>query len=137
MTVSITVPLSKKTLLDMDRVASEAMKVAQRRIEQECKKYIPVDTGRLRDSFEVDVSGDGVSLSWTAPYAYDVDRGALPHKIEPVSSEALRFTVDGKTVFAKEVSHPGFEGADFVRKVVQQARQIVVEEVEAAVKRLS
>lgn len=137
MVVSITVPLSKRIKLDLNKIGRDALERAKRRIEHETVGHIPVDTGRLRESFSVDVSGEGVRLKWGAPYAYDVDVGVGKHKIEPATAEALVFTVDGKTVYAKEVDHPGFEGRDYVDKVVQQARQIVVEEIEAAIGRAS
>lgn len=135
MTVRITVPLGRRQLVDLERVSNTALVQAKRRILQESIKFMPIDTGRLRDTFFVDISGDGLSLEWNAPYAYDVDAGFPPHIIEPVGKEVLKFTIDGKTIFAKRVKHPGFEGHNFVQKVVRQARKIVVEEIEAAMRR--
>jgi nucleoid-associated protein YgaU len=59
--------------------AKDAVKVLQDRT--------PVDTGELRDSWEIKEDADSVSLENDAPHAGIVERGARPH---PVSDEGRK-----------------------------------------------
>lgn len=45
--------------------------------------------------------------SSVAPYVTYLEEGTGPHDIFPTIKQALRFTVNGKMVFAKKVHHPG------------------------------
>lgn len=74
----------------------------------EMQDRAPVDTGALRDSLaqvnspgEVSVGTHGIS------YVVYVVEGTRPHAIEAKKSSTLVFKVNGMTVFAKRVQHPG------------------------------
>jgi hypothetical protein len=83
-----------------------------RQIGDVIKDFVPVRSGNLKNSLEVSIVNEGIRLTWSAPYAEYVDKGASPHIIEP-TGQALKFEAGGQTVFAKRVSHPGFAGLDF------------------------
>lgn len=40
-------------------------------------------------------------------YSAAIEYGTAPHEIRPNEQTALRFTKDGKEIFAKKVNHPG------------------------------
>ena len=80
------------------------------------RRRTPRKTGRLQASIKVFRFPGFVRVSPTAPYASFVEMGVKPHKIQPRKAKTLKFKVNGKNVFAKTVSHPGFSGRFFVRR---------------------
>jgi len=90
------------------------------RIAELMRERAPVRTGRLRQSIIVRLETGEVSVGPTVPYAPYVEYGTKPHIIRPVRAKALAFEVQGTTVFAKLVHHPGFAGRFFVREAYEQ-----------------
>lgn len=72
----------------------------------------PVDTGKLKNSIDVDSSGSANTVKITVQvtdaeadrYGLFNDRGTKPHKIRVKNASVL---TDGTTFFGKEVNHPG------------------------------
>ena len=89
------------------------------RLAEEMRERAPVRTGRLRDSIRVARIGRFRLVGPTVPYAPYVEFGTRPHVIRPRRARALRFEVEGRTVFAMYVRHPGFRGRFFVRRSVE------------------
>lgn len=79
---------------------------------------VPVKTGKLRGSLGVKVMSDRVVIgpdASIAPYAPYVEFGTKPHEIKPKSpGGVLVFKMNGKTVFARKVHHPGTQPQPFV-----------------------
>ena len=76
---------------------------------------VPVDTGELRNSLSVEVMGDRVRIGPQAPHGVYVEFGTAPHQIRPKSSTgSLRFTINGRVIYAKVVNHPGTRPQPFV-----------------------
>lgn len=91
-------------------------------IQELIRQNAPVRTGALRDSITIErVSTDTVLVGPTVPYAPFVEFGVVAHEIVPVKAQALRFQIDGETVFAKRVLHPGFEGRHFIKQSSEEA----------------
>ena len=96
------------------------------KIEATAKEYAPVDSGRLKDSIHVDVHGATMTIAADAPYAKFLEFGTAsrgefpgaPYKIRPRNASVLRFEVNGKVVFAKEVTHPGIAPQPYLRPAV-------------------
>ena len=108
------------TSAQADRIASQVLEVA--------KRNCPVRSGRLRNSGKVDgVTSRGMqaegTVSFTAPYAVFVHEGTRPHVIRPRYARALRFEMDGRTVFAAKVHHPGTAPNPFLANAVWQVRR--------------
>jgi hypothetical protein len=86
----------------------------------------PVRSGRLSRAIEGDPVrrvgpfqvASGVSVK--VPYAAAVHEGARPHVIRPRFARALRFEVQGRTVFASKVNHPGNRPNPFLRNAVHR-----------------
>lgn len=84
---------------------------ASNQIMAEMMVRAPVKTGKLRNSIGVKLEGDKVIIgpdAAVAPYAGYVEFGTKPHVIEPKNkSGVLVFKMNGRTIYAKKVHHPG------------------------------
>lgn len=91
---------------------------ASNQIVAEMLVRVPVDTGKLRGSIGVRISGDKVIIGPdenVAPYAGYVEFGTKPHDIKPKKAGGvLAFKVNGKMVFARKVHHPGTQPHPYV-----------------------
>jgi phage gpG-like protein len=91
-----------------------------------------VRTGRLRSSIGAELlPGSAVTIGTNVVYAriHEFGGRTRPMTIEPVRRTALRFTVGGRTVFAKRVSHPGshIPARPYLRPAVDQRRAQVLD----------
>lgn len=108
-----------------DRVIDNLIK-AQRNTAKDLLKDVklsaPVNTGAYRDSIqlsETTYDGEKIRTSvYTDATVVDsvgreynlgelIEYGTRPHLIEPARKQMLKFTIDGKTIFASHVFHPG------------------------------
>ena len=78
----------------------------------------PVDTGRLRGSIVIEEIDNGFIIGTNVEYAEDVELGTPPHLIVPKNKKALKFEINGETVFATRVNHPGTQGSHMFLKGV-------------------
>lgn len=79
----------------------------------------PVDTGNLRATGQMDVRTSGLvvsgSVEYTARYAAAVHEGRKALTIRARGGGRLKFVVDGRTVYAREVRQPARAGRPFLR----------------------
>lgn len=75
-------------------------------------------------------SSDGKSYN----LGYLLEMGTSPHIIRPVNASALRFEVNGKEVFAKEVNHPGTIAYNNYRNAMNAVRPEYQRKISEAVK---
>ena len=82
----------------------------------------PVDTGRLRVGNNMRVYTAGLiaygEVFNQVEYAAAVHNGARPRKIVPRTKKALKFTVNGQTIFAKSVNWPGMRPQPWLTKAM-------------------
>ncbi len=86
---------------------------------------IPVDTGLLRNSIRHDhirIQGMRATTFVSADqnYAAAVHDGTRPHLIRAKNKKALAFKKGGKTVFVKQVNHPGTKPNPFLFRAAKQ-----------------
>lgn len=63
-----------------------------------------------------------VQVISTNPHSILVHQGSRPHKIRPRrTGRFLRFEVEGRVVYAREVNHPGYRGNPFLTDALRQA----------------
>lgn len=82
--------------------------------------------GTLRDAIThtpVAPNGEGAGFQVQAPgiEAVTTAKGARPHVIRPVRGKVLVFQVDGSTVFARSVDHPGNTGTDWFNQALRNS----------------
>lgn len=79
----------------------------------------PVDTGNLRASGKMNVGARGAvvigQVEYTASYAAAVHEGRRALTIKAKGGGRLKFVVDGRTVYARQVHQPARRGRPFLR----------------------
>lgn len=97
-------------------------------------------TGKAAASVEMipaEIQGDVISGSvraggGVAPYLRPQEDGTQgPYEITPTSSKALMFLLEGKTIFAKNVIHPGLPARRPVGQTFDDFQPIIQEQLEA------
>ena len=84
-------------------------------LKSEMEARVPVDTGKLKQSIQIRVTGDKVIIGPDTEYAEYVEFGTKPHEIRAKKGKALAFRMGGQTVIVKSVKHPGTRAQPFVR----------------------
>jgi hypothetical protein len=90
-------------------------------------------TGKLAGSIRViptETTGDAITGGvlgggGAAPYAEGLEDGNPPHVIVPSTKQALMFQIDGKTIFAKRVNHPGNPPFLFMKGTLAENEAII------------
>ncbi len=96
-------------------------------IENDLKRNVPVRTGRLRDSITREVFENHAIVRTNSGYGRYVNDGTQPHIIYPKHGRFLRFEIEGKTIYAKRVRHPGFTGRHFVESTISESLPKIIE----------
>lgn len=118
---SLSVDISKYGNRVIDNLI-KAQRDTAKDLYKDVRLSAPVNTGAYRDSIkQSDTSFDGNTIR-TSVYTdatvtdslgreYNlgklIEYGTRPHLIEPVKAQVLKFTIDGQTIFASHVFHPG------------------------------
>lgn len=87
-----------------------------RRVQRNARRMAPGKMGRRVRA--VVVQGH-VRIESTHPATMFVINGTRPHVIRPRYRKVLKFTVSGRTVFARVVHHPGTKKNDFLTKALR------------------
>lgn len=76
-------------------------------MQKHAQAIVPVDTGFLMGSINIDFGALSFDLGPTADYGDVIERG-VPHPfvITAKAGGMLHFVIDGKDIFAKSVTHP-------------------------------
>lgn len=128
--VAFTLRLDRAQLqgLGMDEARKKVNRVVRRTFNRS-QILAPVDTGNLRASGQMDLARDRGALvigsvSYTANYAAAVHEGRRALTIRAKGNGRLRFVVDGRVVFTRQVHQPARPGrpflADAFREVAAQ-----------------
>lgn len=84
----------------------------------------PVDTGLLRASGKMNVADRGLlvvgEVEYTARYAAAVHEGRRALTIRAKGNGRLRFVVDGRVVYARQVHQPARAGRPFLRTALEE-----------------
>jgi len=102
---------------DLQRRADRVARAARQWAPGSMPQQIPEPTINRRGAG--DLSATIVSRHFATLF---VVRGTPRHTIRPrPGTKALRFTVAGRTVFARVVNHPGTQPNDFLTKALREA----------------
>jgi hypothetical protein len=98
----------------LDRKAKAVMGEAQNLAATRLK----VKTGKYRGSFKIVKSRLKREVVNTAPHALYVEKGTRPHTIK-AKEKSLRFNVGNRTVYAKQVRHPGTKPRNILKDALR------------------
>jgi hypothetical protein len=108
---------------DANAYSLPVVRKATRTVLNRSAVFCPVDTGNLRAGGRMKMvmrsRGPTGIVEYIAKYAAAVEGGSAPHIIKARKKKALRFVVDGQTIFAKSVRHPGTRPRPFLSKAAQ------------------
>jgi HK97 gp10 family phage protein len=119
-------------------VAAQVVRAAVEAVANEAKARAPRKTGALADSIAVVFLGPLTAMVGpTKKYGVFQEfgtgtRGEFKtgmYVIRPIRASRLRFEIDGKVVFAKEVHHPGIPPHPFMRPGAQAALEQMQEQL--------
>jgi hypothetical protein len=109
----------------MDRARTLVNRVV-RRTHTRSQILVPVDTGNLRASGQMNLARDQGSLViggvvYTAEYAAAVHEGRRALTIRPKRPGGrLKFTVGGRTVYARQVHQPARAGRPYLAQALRE-----------------
>lgn len=118
-----------KIRIDMDQVAIERMLEGRngpvmqdlvkraRRVQRNARAMAP---GRMGRRVNAVIASGHVRIESDHPATMFVIKGTRPHIIRPRYRKVLKFTTNGRTVFAKIVHHPGTKKNDFLTKALRR-----------------
>ena len=113
MAVSVSIDRSAFDRLVGNRAGNALMRRRAERIAKRARE-LSARNGSIPAGIVVGpVVGNKVSVISTNPNTLFVHNGTRPHKILPRTRQFLRFTVGGRVVYARAVSHPGYKGNPF------------------------
>ena len=112
--------------LDRPAMNAEGVQTARRSVTRvtrgtfnRSQVLCPVDTGNLRATGQMDVQTSGLTVTgtveYTARYAAAVHEGRRALTIKARGGGRLKFVVDGRTVYARQVRQPARAGRPFLR----------------------
>ncbi len=106
-------------------------------LEGNLQENSPVDHGRLQGSWDRKrLSAFSQVIYSSADYALVASTGSDPYEIYPDEAKALQFEVDGQTVFAKKVEHPGTKGTDYIPESIKATEGRIDQFVDKALKKV-
>lgn len=105
--------------------ARKAVNRVVRRTFTRSQVLAPVDTGNLRASGRMDLGRDRGLLviggvEYTANYAAAVHEGRRALTIRAKGNGRLKFTVDGRTVYARQVHQPARAGRPYLAQALRE-----------------
>lgn len=100
----------------IDRAALDLLIKRARRVQRNARRMAPGKMGRKINAVVV---GKHVRVESDHPATMYVIKGTRPHQIRPRTRSVLKFSVKGRTVFARVVNHPGTKANDFLTKALR------------------
>ena len=86
-------------------------------------------TGTLRRSIERDVQSAARGVVYVGEkYGEYVEFGTKPHTISPKNRKMLAFKVNGVTVFARKVKHPGGKPYPYMQPAFEETAPLALDE---------
>lgn len=102
--------------VQIDRAAMDLLITRARRVQRNARRMAPGKMGRKINAVVV---GKHVRVESNHPATLYVIKGTRRHQIRPRTRRVLKFSVKGRTVFARVVNHPGTKPNDFLTKALR------------------
>lgn len=122
---SLRINQARLTGVGMDEARRKVNRVV-RRTYTRSQVLVPVDTGNLRASGQMNLANDRGALvvggvTYTAKYAAAVHEGRRALTIKPRRPGGrLKFTVGGRTVYARQVHQPARAGRPYLSTALRE-----------------
>lgn len=104
----------------LDAAAKQFLLTRARRVQRNARRMAP---GRMGRKVKAVVVGKHVRIESTHPATMYVIKGTRPHYIRKGKAwqgrPVLKFTMGGRTVYARWVHHPGTKANDFLTKALR------------------
>ena len=101
---------------ELDKAVLEVLVKRARRVQRNARRMAP---GRMGRKINAVVVGKHVRIESSHPATMYVHNGTRPHVIRPRYRKVLKFSVKGRTVFARVVMHPGTKPNPFLTKALR------------------
>ena len=98
-----------------------ALKAAALEVLKRRSTEVPVKTGQLRASFQMEVGADTARVYPTKKYAIYVHGGTRPHIIRARNKKVLADKREGR-IFGRIVRHPGTRANPFMQRMLDKSR---------------
>lgn len=102
--------------VQLDKAVLEFLVKRARRVQRNARRMAP---GRMGRKVNAVVVGKHVRIESSHPATMYVHNGTRPHVIRPRYRKVLKFSVKGRTVFARVVMHPGTKPNPFLTKALR------------------
>lgn len=124
--------MARHTLrVDVGALNAEGLTVARKAVTKVVRRTLnrsailaPVDTGYLRATGKMNVGDRGLlvvgEVEYTASYAAAVHEGRRALTIRAKGGGRLKFVVDGRTVYARQVHQPARAGRPFLSTALRE-----------------
>lgn len=115
--------LKQVSELTTEQITENVLQDIGKEITINAQQRAPVKTGKLRQSIHYFVRGGTLTIDASAEYAPFIEfgtgsRGEFPGKpyvIKPKKGKYLVFKAGGKTIYTKQVTHPGIAAQPYLR----------------------
>ena len=121
-----------------DDITEQALDEVSDEIFMDQTAHVPVKTGLLKSTIHIERSAGMRFIGprhEMAPYDIFVAEGTKAHVIEAKPGKVLVFKVNGKTVFAKKVHHPGTQPQPFAEQSLTRWQESLGDKLQDAVVR--
>ena len=130
---------SKEAISNIIKANEETAK----KIRKDITTNAPMGTGKYKQSIKVypTETKDGVistkigteMMVGNYNLGYLLETGTSPHMIYPKNSKVLAFEIDGMTIFAKEVHHPGFKAMPHFEPALNSNKKTYLDNIAKAI----
>lgn len=106
----------------LDAALAQTLTHVVQDIAADARALVRVDTGRLKNSIEWEISGLTGRVSTDVSYWRYVEYGTAPHVIRPKTKKALHW--EGAAHPVAKVNHPGTAAYPFMRPALLKPREL-------------
>jgi len=122
----------------VEKLTKELIHDTADKIAQIARSKAPIRTGALRESINIQYDGDfsatiGPHVDYGVYQEFGTasrgEFGGQPYTIVPKKGKYLVFTINGRKIFAKKVTHPGIKPKYYMRGALEAVLQPFIDEL--------